>query len=462
MAGMTGMVLPPPDSVDSPPAACARTVPVADSAGLGAALVAAKAGDCITLADGPYTFPIISAQGSASAPIVIKAANLLKAVVSTGDLVMQGAAYVTVEGLLWNGPGVITVADTDHGRISRFRMQRQETGTDWVTITGKSSHCRIDHNDFGPQDKVGNMVIVSGPHEETGVGFMAQHTRIDHNHFHDIHFSGGNGWESIRSGVDVLAFQSSFSLIEHNLFINDANDPEVISLKSSDNVVRYNTLRKSAGQFVLRGGNGDYIYGNYVLGEGEAGAKGLRVHGGRHKIFGNYIEGAGAYGILLEGGTSVDGSGAINEHKQIYKTEVVFNTIVNSGGIQVGGAHPLDPVDCVIAYNLVQGPGALYRMTASSKNVTFTGNFGNAGTSAVNNGVRMVDPQLMKIDGAFTITAGSPAVNAGMATFPYVTGDILGKPRNDTAPDVGANEVNPAPAKWRGPLTATDVGPMAP
>jgi hypothetical protein len=381
--------------------------------------------------------------------------------VSAGDLLMQGAAHVVVQGLTWNGAGIINLTDTDHGRISRFRIQRTETGTDWLTVYGKSDHCRVDHNDFGPQNQVGNMVIVNGPHDEVGNGSLAQNTRIDHNYFHDVHFGGGNGWETIRSGVDMLAFQSTFSVIEQNLFVKDANDPEVISLKSSDNTVRYNTLRNSAGQFVLRGGNRDLIYGNFVLGDGAGGSLGLRVSGGNHRIFNNYIEGVrGGSGIFLEGGTSDDKTGVINEHKQVYGTEVVFNTVIDSGGIQVGGSHPLDPVNCTVAYNLVQGPGALYRVTGSSKNITVTGNLASMGTAAIN-GVTMVDPKLMKVGDVFTIPATSPAVNAGLATFPYVTSDIEGKPRADGKPDVGAVEVSPATPKF-GLLTEADVGPMAP
>jgi hypothetical protein len=453
--------LPPPPSADDVLPPCKRPVSVTSSLDLATALAAAQPGDCLTLADGSYTFPIITARGTAEAPVVVSAAHLLKATVSAGDLVMQGAAHVVVQGVTWNGPGSISLTDTDHGRISRFRMQRMENGKDWLTVYGKSDHCRIDHNDFGPQNQVGNMVIVNGPHDELGNGSLAQHTRIDHNYFHDVHFSGGNGWETVRSGVDMLAFQSTFSVIEHNLFVKDANDPEVVSLKSSDNTVRYNTLRKSAGQFVLRGGNRDLIYGNYVLGDGEPKAQGLRVSGGNHRIFNNYIEGVGGGGIFLEGGTSNDSTGVINEHKQVYKTEVSFNTVINSGGIKIGGSHPLDPIDCTVSDNLVQGSGSLYTQTPTSKNITFIGNIASLGSAGVRDGVMMVDAKLMKVGDVFTIAAGSPAVNAAMASPPYVMDDIEGKLRNDGKPDVGALEISAEAARF-GLLTEANVGPLAP
>jgi hypothetical protein len=451
----TGDTLPP----------CVRTVPVANSAALATAISAAQPGDCITLADGDYAFPIIAAKGTAAAPIVISAVNLLKAGVSTGDLKMQGAAYVVVQGINWTSNGTLWMTDTDHGRITRSRIQRTETGPQqsfhdisFITVFNTSKYCRIDHSDLGPQSKPGNMILITGT--ETNP-ILATYTRIDHNYFHDVYYAGGNGWETIRSGADTLQFSSSFTVIEHNLFKNDANDPEIISTKSCDNTIRYNTLRASAGQFNLRSGNRGLVYGNYILADGAAGTLGLRVGGGQHKIFNNYIEGVNPPGIFLEGGDSVDTAGIPQDRKQVYKTEVVFNTIVNSGGIALGGGgHPLDPIDCTVAYNLVQGTGALYSTTPGSHNITYVGNIGFMGTSQVSTGVMLVDPKLMKVGSVFTIGPGSPAINAGMPTFPYVTEDVEGKSR-DSMPDIGANEVSPDMAKY-GPLTQVDVGPMAP
>jgi hypothetical protein len=358
------------------------------------------------------------------------------------------------------------MTDTDHGRISRFRIQRMETGPEqayhdisFVTVFNTSKYCRIDHCDLGPQFKPGNMILITGTEMNPILG---TYTQVDHNYFHDVHYAGGNGWETIRSGADTLQFSSSFTVIEHNFFLNDANDPEIISLKSCDNTIRYNTLRASAGQFNLRSGNRDLVYGNYILGDGVGGALGLRVGGGQHKIYHNYVEGVGGGGIFLEGGDSVDTAGIPQDRKQVYKTDVVFNTIVNSGGIVVGGGgHTLDPVDCNISYNIVEGPGPLFSKTAGSTNISFVGNIGFMGTAGIPSGVMLVDPKLMKVGAVFAIGAGSPAVNAGMATFPYVTDDINGIPRSDGAPDVGANEVGPGPAKF-GILSAADVGPMAP
>jgi len=373
--------------------------------------------------------------------------------VPSGDLIIQGA-YTVVEGLTWTGAGTIKLNNSDHCRVSRFRVMHQGGGS-WISCTGTSKYCRIDHNDFGPQNTGGNMIQVAGV-----TGQIVQFTRIDHNFFHDVHFSGGNGWESIRSGLSGWTFSKAYTVIEQNLFKADTNDPEVISLKSSNNTLRYNTMRASAGQFSLRHGNGTSVYGNFILGDGVGGAQGIRVCGGDHKLYNNYIEAVGTPGIMLEGGESDDKTGALTDHKQVYNTQVVFNTIVNSRGVDVGNGHPLKPINSVVAYNILQGTGPLLAEAAGSVGTKFLGNIVNGGAAGVDSGVMMIDPKLLKVGEIFRIATGSPAIDSGdMAMFPYVTDDAEGKPR--TKADIGAFEVSSAPAKY-GLLEESDVGPMAP
>jgi poly(beta-D-mannuronate) lyase len=226
--GGTPNVCAVPAPVDDLPA-CRRTVPVTTSAALASAIGAALAGDCIVLADGSYTLPTIRAQGTAASPIVIKAAHPLQATVSTGTLSYDGAAYVVVQGLLWQA-GQIRMNNCDHCRLSRCRLALAEpTGVDfdWVTVTGTSNGCRLDHNDLGPKNVLGNMVMLAGSGSQ-----IVQNTRIDHNFFHDVNRTSGNGWETIRGGLSGWTFSSAHSVIEHNLFKAASGDPETTSIKS--------------------------------------------------------------------------------------------------------------------------------------------------------------------------------------------------------------------------------------
>jgi hypothetical protein len=434
-------------------AVCVRTVAVAGPAALASAIAQAEPGDCLMLPDGEYQFPVISKTATADRPIAIRAAHRLKAVVASGSIVLRGAAHLSIEGVLFTSSGNIQIVDSQGCRLSRCRIQPAEVkDVDWVDIQGTSHHIRIDHNDFGPKRVVGNMLMLGGNKPQ-----VVQHNRIDHNHFHDISYGGGNGWETIRAGLSYLAPSSGFNLFEDNLFRGAAGDPETISIKSSDNVIRYNTVRATAGEITLRHGNRNQVYGNYILGEGVAKAGGIRVCGAEHRIYNNYIADvrAGA-GIFLEGG---DGDGTDvpgKQHYRVYRTQVVNNTLVRAG-IQVGGAHPLAPVGCVVANNLVQG-GTIRE--AAGVETRYLGNIvsdGASGRPAAE--IRVVSPGLVQAGELFRIAPGSPAIDAATPGYDYVADDMEGKPRRK--PDVGADELSTAPP-LHGPLTDNDVGPDAP
>src|SRR5207244_250886 len=143
----------------------------------------------------------------------------------------------------------------------------------------------------------------------------------------DVHYCCSNGWECIRAGLSGWTYSRAFNVIEFNLFLRTPNDPEIVSLKSSDNYLRHNTVRASGGQFSLRHGNRTMVYGNYILGMGVARSQGIRVCGGDHRLFNNYIENVLSPGIMLEGGDGTETTGMLTDHKQVFRTEVVFNTI---------------------------------------------------------------------------------------------------------------------------------------
>jgi hypothetical protein len=449
---------PPPAEVALP--ACARTVAVTTSAALNAATAAAVAGDCIELANGNYTFQSINKKGTDAKPIVVRAKSAGKAVVTSGSLDVRGA-FVVIEGLRWTSGGRFSFTDCSHCRFTRNRVAPVETadGVDWITVGGKSDACRIDHNDVGPRTRIGNDVMLAGSGKQ-----IVQHTRIDHNFFHDVHRGGGNGWETIRAGLSGWTFSKAFTTIEQNLFQRCDGDPETISIKSSDNVIRYNTLRGNSGDLTLRHGNRTSVYGNFIFGDGVAGSSGIRVFGGDHRIWNNFISGVDGTGIFLEGGESNDTTGNLTDHKQVYRAQVVNNTIITKGtnrAIGVGGAHPKDPIDSTVANNLAQGTGPLFSLTSTSVNTRYTANIvnGSPGITRSAAEVRRVDPKLVKVGDVLKLASGSAAIDKGAASFAFVTEDIEGQPR--TTPDVGADELSTAPV-LNHPLTAEDVGPDAP
>jgi poly(beta-D-mannuronate) lyase len=453
---------PPPDFVEGRAPACQRTLPVPDAAALPAALAGAGPGDCLELADGDYSVPVISRSGAAGRPLVIRAARRGRAVVNAGDLIVRGAAHLVIEGLLFTSDGNIQIRDAQHVRLTRCRIRpREKPDLDWVVVE-TSHHVRIDHNDFGPKEVVGNMVMLEGDQARKQV---VQFNRIDHNHFHDIKFGGGNGWEAIRAGRSWLAPSRAFTVIEHNLFSNTGGDPEVVSIKSSDNVVRYNTMRASAGQFTLRHGNRNLVYGNHILGMGRERAGGIRVYGADHRIFDNYVAGVRP-GILLDAGSRPETDQPGTAHYRVYRAEVVNNTLVDAR-IQVGGSKALPPVDCLVANNRLQGGG----IDLGGLNTRYTGNLTAAGPGAAAASPAPPPRPVPAPSGpapasfspgspesaASSLSGGGPA--PAPPAFENASGDDIGPGRDQ--PDLVAGHGPPRDHR-RAPLTPDQVGPDAP
>jgi poly(beta-D-mannuronate) lyase len=325
--------------------ACGRKVAVADNAALGPALAGAQAGDCLDLAAGEYAFDVQGKHGRADAPIVIRG----KATVSRQGLTVASSSYVVLEGLDYSAGTSLRFVDCDHCRLTRSRLHPAAVeGLEWVVVDGRSDGVRIDHNDFGPYDVMGNMIQLLG-----ASGQIVQNTRIDHNLFHDRQYRRGNGWETIRAGLSGFGLSSAHTTIEYNLFRACAGDPEIVSVKSSDNVVRFNTFRGSKGQLVLRHGNRDEVYGNWLIGLGLPGTGGIRVLGKDHRIFDNSVVDVAGPPLILQGAVSdAEENGRLQY--QVHRAQVVHNTFVGEVGVKFGDDRPFSPVDSVFTNNIVE------------------------------------------------------------------------------------------------------------
>ncbi|MEV4413757.1 chondroitinase-B domain-containing protein [Catellatospora sp. NPDC049609] len=460
---------PSPSASPTNPPAGGRVVNVSTSSQLTSAFAGAIAGDRIVLADGNYTIGKLSAKhGTATAPITIVAANRGSAVVNAGQLEVLDSSYVTFEGLRWTNSSTLKVTSSNNIRLTRNHFRLTESSSlKWVLVQGANSHHnRIDHNLFEEKHQLGNFITIDGSATQ-----QSQHDLIDHNHFRNIGPRATNEMEAIRVGWSEISQSSGFTTVESNLFENCDGDPEIISVKSNDNVVRYNTFLTSQGTLSHRHGNRGQLYGNFFLGGGKAGTGGIRVYGQDHKIFNNYFQGLTGTGfdaaLQLDGG-DVDTSGALSAHWRVYRPTVVHNTFVgNVSNIEIGANYSLAPVDAVIADNLVTGgQGKLFNQLKTPVNLTYSGNVawptGSAtvGVSAPASAIRVADP-LLAFDGTlYRIGTGSAAVDAALGVYAYLVDDLDGQPRSGTA-DVGADERSAAPV-LRLPLTAARVGPNAP
>lgn len=475
-------------------AAQAAIINVSSSSGLATAVANANPGDEIVLANGNYAAFTMTRDGTSTSPILIRAANQNGAVINSGVLKLDGTSYVTLQGLLITTPGgsrtvdgetyivAVWLEQTFNCRVTRctFRLSGHAAQTHWVLLGGHSDNNRIDYCEFGPNTVDGCHYIwprgqrdipgVTPPSDRTswanGNGpvnpNIPLHTRIDHNYFHDQ--AAGTAEVIILGGLGVTGdYQNYGSIVEYNLFTNCDGDPEFVSVKSSGNTIRYNTVRTCVGMFSLRAGNNSMVYGNFMFQGGKSGAGGIKIYEKDHAVFNNYIDNASEYPILVGAGDAYNGGSFA--HAQVFRAKILNNTVVNLGNRPViighGSTDLLPPTDMIFANNIIQGTAATLfnQRVAPAGSSVYSSNIASGG-SGYPSGFTVTNPNLTTVNGMRKLSSTSPAINAANESLAsLVVEDMDGQDRSDL--DIGADEFSSAPIEIV-PLTTADVGPNAP
>jgi hypothetical protein len=438
-----------------PSVAVSSTV-VSSVAALRAALADAVPGDVIEVADGTYSTGDvigITKAGTAKDPITVRAQHVGKATISGsgGFSVGGGASYVTLSGFRLTGSRALSIpAGASHLRITRNLVQMSGSAQYWLTVAGDDA--QVDHNTFQHKATLGNFIEVVGPGSA-----MAQRTWIHHNYFLDQSYSGGNGGESIRLGLSGRQHSAAHAIVENNLFEKCDGDLEVISVKSTSDVIRYNTLRDSQGTITLRHGWNNLVEGNYLLGD----ETGIRIFGNNHTVINNVIENSTGQALAVGGGEVRDDTTSGTNHEAADHVLIAFNTFVGdkSSPIKMGdSSKAYQPSDVTVADNIVSGTGSALRLQGGSS-LHYQGNLlhGVSAGSLPSAGYTTADPKLvLDAGGLYRLSAGSAAIDAATGTFSTVGLDMDGQTRTE-AKDIGADELGGS----REPLTTADVGPAA-
>lgn len=468
------------------------------------AIASAQPGDIIVLADGTFDLKgtvAITTSGKAGKPIVVKSKNRGGAIlVGDSRFVLETLAHVIIEGFDFqstDGPAV-ELRGCNNIRLTRNVVHLNDTKRgNWVLITGSeqnpsalSHHNRIDRNLFENKSQLGNFITMEGT-RSAGLQ-VSQNDTIDHNHFRDIGPRVENALEAIRIGSADISLSRGYTLLERNLFERCDGDPEYISIKSSDNMIRHNTFRECLGSLSLRHGNRNTVEGNFILGNGRTGTfkdstgkswtlgtGGVRFYGDSMIIINNYFEGLtgkkwDATLAVTSGNAEYSDGQPLTKHFRIRDAVIAFNTFVkNRNNIEVGydgegfqgNWWRLSPTGLTIANNIIVGSNdTLIRLFAPPVNSRWEGNIafaeqGAVVSASVIEGVRAVNPQLVETNGLWRLSKMSPAIDAAVGSFPFVRSDIDGQNRGPKK-DVGADEFSTAQIINR-PLTPRDVGPNA-
>jgi hypothetical protein len=431
---------------------------VTSVAALRTALGSAAPGDVIELADGSYSTSdviTISRAGTASDPITVRAQHVGGATItgSGGFSIGSGASHVVLSGFRLTGSrGLSVPSGATDVRITRNVLQMAGSVQYWLRVSGDDAE--IDHNTFQHKSTIGNFIEVIGPGSA-----MAQRTWIHHNYFLDHSFNNGNGGESIRVGLSGRQHSVAHALVEQNLFEKCNGDSEVISVKSTSDVIRYNTLRNSKGTITLRHGWNNLVEGNYLLGN----ETGIRMFGNNHTVINNVVENSTGLALEIGGGEVRDDTTSGTNHEAVDHALVAFNTFVNdsSSPIKMGNSSKaFQPTDVTVADNIISGSGTALRFQGGT-GLHYQGNLlhGVSAGSMPSGGFTTADPKLTLDSGLHRLSSGSAAINAATGSFPQVTLDMDGQTRSGTK-DVGADEFG-ASGATRAPLTTADVGPAA-
>jgi len=469
-------------------------------------------GDIVLLEDGDYSGNglSITRSGCDLHPIMIKAKNQGKAnILGKLYFTFKGVEYITIEGLNFNTDhvsSIIKLEGSNNIRITKneFRMQNLVDGqtSKWILISDvwdnkftTSHHNRIDHNLFDTKLDGGSLIVIDGAHG-TSPGDISKYDRIDHNHFKNVGPRAANEKETIRIGVSDLTPCKAYCTVEYNLFEDCDGDPEVVSVKSWDNVIRYNTFRRCLGTVCLRQGGNNLVDGNYFFGEGKTdeagnGCGGVRVYGEKHRIINNYFEGLTGEkwdaACTITNGDAAVTSTSWSAHFIPKDVVFAFNTYVNNkSNIEIGftnnDKYGKAPEECIIANNVYIEDGAPIVKAFSTKSlagVTFSNNImhptgtSSVGISATEAAIKVIDPLLIKTDcpygdsncnetlpyAIYKLKAGSPAIDAANGAYDYVSADSEGQTRG-AVKDIGADEYSTNPVSI-GVIGPQHVGPNA-
>jgi hypothetical protein len=464
----------------------ARKVVVENIYELQSSLAQARPGDLIDVEDGEYRTSkplLINRSGTDDRPIVIRARNRGKAsITGTCGFLLQNTEHISIEGFVFTHEATrsaIQMEGCRYVRITRnqfFLREATATRVHWLNLGGAGSHHnRIDHNLFVGKRNAGCFIAVGGSGAPQFTS--SQFDRIDHNHFHDRPPGDGNGYESVRLGLSTLAHSSGYTILEFNLFERCDGEGEIVSVKTCDQTIRFNTFRDCYGMLTLRGGHRNIVEGNFFLvSSKKQGSQGVRLYGDDHRVINNYFQGLDGAAILvptgdIEGGDNLgdEGGATRGAYLRPRRTVIAFNTVIDcrKGLLLIGdprSEYPLGPIDLVIANNLVVGrEGFFVTFQSRADQLKWLGNIFWATDSKAKVGaefsiqaVRVANPGLVKDETLWRLYQESPARDAAVGSFPEIKTDIDGQPR-DSKPDVGADEYSAFPIIHH-PLIADNVG----
>jgi poly(beta-D-mannuronate) lyase len=369
----------------------AETIIVENPVALKATISKAKPGTILLLKDGIWNSAAIQLQGkgTAKAPIIIMPQTPGGVTFSGQSYIQIGGEYLIIKGfhfkngyspkrevisfrinneVLANNCRVSNMVIENYSQPERFKADT------WITLYGKNN--RIDHSTFVNKLNSGPLIIAELDDERS----QQNNHRIDSNYFKGRQRFGSNGGETIRIGVSRYSLTASRTQIVHNYFERCNGEVEIVSIKSGENNVSYNTFYECEGSLVLRHGSGNIVEGNFFIGNNKPFTGGVRVINPRQRVFNNVfyqLQGSNFRAPLaLVNGVP---NSLINRYYQVKDAVIEKNTFINSAEILFGAGkdaeRTLGPENVSFKDNLIlTQKNEVYTDVNNDKGIVFSDN----------------------------------------------------------------------------------------
>ncbi|MFU8814848.1 MAG: chondroitinase-B domain-containing protein [Pseudomonadales bacterium] len=320
---------------------------VSSSAAFDTAYASVKPGEAIIVRNGTYsggsTLKTLSKNGTSSAPIYILSQGLHGADFHGSFLRfhVKGSRHV-IAGFRWTNPTsstIITVDGPDNRVACNVARSTSAKGTFLLTNSiGRSDRLEVDNNVLrglfrGMRFHRCNPTQSSCTKNSMGI-------RVHHNAFRDVAADSdpsvdreaillGLGYHAVEGVKTYNANGNNMGMIvENNLFDGWNGEEELISIKSSRNIIRNNCVRNAPNTYmVVRLGDNNLITGNWQ--EGGRGAH--RISGtGNYFVF-NYQakKTSGSYAFRPHQGSK---SGSLYTYRQASNNVWRYNVFSNFDG----------------------------------------------------------------------------------------------------------------------------------
>ena len=439
----------------------AATVYVSNATDLATACSTATGGDKIIVTENISTSVSLTGNGSSGNPIVIKA-EVMNEITFSNEVSITGD-YITLNGFNFNSSGRINI-EGSYNRITKCIIDNS-TQTNWVYVHFNCREIEIDHCLF--QNKRNDINGRLGPLLRVNIADNSINEKhyIHHNHFRNVYEGYANNYETVQLEASEKRNTVDDSIrVEYNYFDNCDNlgngEGEIVSVKTSGNIFRYNVFYNCGGSLVFRHGNRNTAEGNYFLGNNRDDSQGIRIQGTDHKIINNYFANVkGKYALAFN--SYLTGSGW---YDQVKHAQVLFNTWVDCDTcIWIQEERSSGPADsCTFANNVFWAEdGIVMDEDYTMLHPTYEGNiyYCDALGFPDPGGFTETDPLLTEnVFGIYIPQSNSPVVNNAAGTYSFVTEDIFGNSRSAGYKDIGAVEY-PSTYMPRYPISAALVGP---